>query len=206
MLQSQHLRVWHKRNAAVLIIFLAAHFTTHLSAIFGPDTHSSVIETLRIVYRNPIIEIILIGLFVTQVGLGIRLVIPRLKQTEKSGWFWIQVISGLYLAMFILIHVFMGILRGRGYEGADTGFYFAASTLVTEPVKYGFIPYYGLGVIALFSHLAAALHWAGKPRAVTHGLIALGIAVSILVVGAYGGLFFQIDRPEAYQAYIRDAV
>jgi len=206
MIQPQRLRVWHKRNAAVLIIFLVAHFATHLSALFGPDTHSAVIDVLRIVYRNPIIEIILIGLFVTQVGLGIGLVIPRLKQTEKSGWFWIQVISGLYLALFILIHVFMGVLRGRAYEGVDTGLYFVASTLITTPVKYGFIPYYALGVIALFSHLAAALHWAGKPPAATRGLIILGIVISVLVVGAYGGLFYHIDLPDAYQAYIRDAV
>lgn len=206
MFAPQQLRVWHRRNAILLIIFLVAHFTTHLSAIFGPDTHSIVIDTLRIVYRNPIIEIILIGLFVTQVGLGIGLVIPRLRQTEKSRWFWLQIISGLYLAMFILIHVFMGVLRGRGYEGVDTGLYFVASTLITAPVKYGFIPYYGLGVIALFSHLAAALHWAGKPPLITRGLILVGIVISIVVVSAYGGLLYQIDLPEAYKAYIADVI
>lgn len=205
MTLSDRLRPWHRRNAFVLLVFLTAHIATHLSAVFGPDSHSALMDALRIVYRAPVIEFILIGLFVIQVGLGLVLVWPRIRQSDKSAWSWIQIISGLYLALFILNHIFLGVLRGRTYEGVETGFHFVASTLMTAPIQYGFIPYYYLAVLSLFAHLAAALHWAGKSDFVTRSIIVAGSVIAGLIVAAYGGFLYDIVLPDAYQNYLRDA-
>jgi MFS family permease len=202
---AMRLKPWHRRNAALLLVFLGLHLTSHVSALFGPETQSILFQYLRPLYRAPFIEPILIGLFLTQVGLGLILVAPRLRQSQKPLWSWIQITSGLYLALFIVNHIFLGILRGRTYAGVETGFYFVASTLVTAPIRYGFIPYYSLAVIALFVHIAAALHWSGRSKRVSFGVLAIGAAVAFITVGYYAGLFYAIELPEAYQRYIEDA-
>lgn len=199
------LRPWHRRNAFGLLVFLAAHIVTHMAAVFGPDSQSVVMDAFRIVYRAPVIEIVLIGLFLIQVGMGLILVWPRLRQSGKSAWSWIQISSGLYLAVFILNHIFLGILRGRTFEGVETGFHFVAATLVTAPILYGFIPYYFLAIFSLFAHLAAALHWAGKSAIVTRSLIITGAAIAAVIVAAYGGFLYEIMLPDTYQNYLRDA-
>lgn len=205
MALADRLKPWHRRNAFLLIVFLTLHLVTHLAAIFGPETHGSVIDLFRLVYRAPTIEIGLIGLFISQVGLGFALVWPRLRQADKPLWSWVQIVSGLYLAIFILNHIFLGILRGRTYDGIETGFYFVASTLITAPIRYGFIPYYFLAILAVLVHLAAALYWAGKSKALIYGLIAAGLVAAALITASYSGLFFPIELPDAYKAYIREA-
>ncbi|MEM9599865.1 MAG: hypothetical protein AAF926_02465, partial [Pseudomonadota bacterium] len=120
-------------------------------------------------------------------------------------WSWIQIVSGSYLAVFILNHIFLGILRGRTFEGVDTGFYFVAVTLISTPVRYGFIPYYFLAILALFAHVAAALHWSGRSGRITYGLIAIGAAIGFIITASYAGLFYEITLPDAYQAYISEA-
>jgi hypothetical protein len=197
-------RPWHRRNAYLLLLFIAAHLTTHLASIFGADSQSAVMDIVRVVYRSPVIEIVLIALFVSQVCMGIALVIPRIRQSQKTAWSWVQIVSGIYLAIFILNHIFLGVLRGRTYEDVDTGFYFVAATMLSAPYNFGFIPYYFFAILALFSHLAAALHWAGRPRAVTLSLIAVGAVISALIVSAYSGLFYDILLPEAYERYMEN--
>ncbi|GLQ21912.1 hypothetical protein ACFFUB_08680 [Algimonas porphyrae] len=205
MTLAARLKPWHRHNARLLLIFLAAHLLSHLAAIFGPDSQAAVMNAARAVYRTPVIEIPLIGLFIAQVGLGLIMVWPRIRQSQKPLWSWIQIVSGIYLAVFILNHIFLGILRGRTFDGVETGFHFVAATLVTAPIKYGFIPYYFLAIVALFAHLAAALHWSGRSTRITRGLIILGVTIASLVTASYAGLFYPIELPDAYNAYLDKA-
>lgn len=202
---ADRVRPWHRRNAYALLVFLSAHILTHLTAVFGPDTHAFVIDVMRLVYRATFIEPILIGLFIVQVGIGIVLVWPRIRQSDKSVWSWIQIVSGLYLAVFILNHIFLGVLRGRTFAGVDTGFHFVASTLITAPIRYAFIPYYFLAILAIFAHVAASLYWRGKSKAITHGLVLLGAIVAAIVVSAYSGALYDIRLPDAYTNYLEKA-
>ena len=196
------LRSLHSLNARLLLVFIAAHLVAHLMAVFGPDAQQAALDLQRPVYRARIIEPVLIALFVGQVGLGLVLLLRRFGTGERTAWSWVQMASGAYLAVFILNHILLGILMARMDGSIETGFYFAAATVVTAPAKYGFIPYYGLGIIALFAHLAAALHWRGHGRGVTLSLVGVGIVCAVAIVGAYAGLFYAIELPPEYASYM----
>lgn len=150
-------------------------------------------------------EWVLIALFTSQVILGVVLLTRRLRQRSKTGWSWVQLASGAYLTFFVLNHVYVGVLRGRTCEGVDTGFWFVASTVTTMPAAAFFRPYYVLAVLALFAHVAAALHWRGAGRRFTYPIVGLGLALGSLIVATYSGFFFEIDLPKAYRAYIEGA-
>lgn len=188
----------HRYLAVGLGVFIVSHFTVHLMALSGPESHISALSTVRPVYQNWIIEPLLVLAILSQVYVGGRLIARRWKQIRKGFWGWLQITSGLYLAMFLLIHSSAALVTRYGV-GLDTNFYWAAGTLHSEPLVYVFAPYYFLGVLSVFAHLAAALHF-GWPKAgfIPIMLIAGGIAFALLLVMIFGGGFYTIDLPQSY--------
>lgn len=140
----------HRFNALILVAFLTAHLTDHLAAGLGPEAHGTLATFLRRGYRTEPVQSVLICLFIVQVLLGTALLWRRSRERAKGIWSWVQLLSGGYLGLFILNHIFFGVLRGRTYEGVDTGFHFVAATLTTEPALWFFRPYYVLAVTAIF--------------------------------------------------------
>lgn len=112
----------HKLNALLLGVFIFVHLITHGIATFGPDAHAAFLASIRKVYRATFVEPILVGLFVMQVALGSALFLKRFGEQQKNYWSWIQLISGAYLAIFILNHIFLGVLMGRTFEGVIRDF------------------------------------------------------------------------------------
>lgn len=194
----------HRLNALLLSAFLTAHMINHAVAVLGPTAHGELMSVFRLGYRNAFVEPLLLALITGQVALGAALLVRRFREKDKTGWSWIQLVSGGYLALFLLNHVYLGILRARAAEGIETGFDFAAATVVVEPGAWFFRPYYALAVLALFAHLAAALHWRGAGRSVTWTLTASGAVLGAVAVAAYAGALFPLELPGAYLAYARN--
>ena len=201
---SQRLLRLHRLNAFILIAFLVLHLTTHALAILGPSTHAQFLNVIRQIYRASIIEPLLIGLFVSQVVLGALLFLRRYPKKKKSLWSWIQLLSGGYLVVFLLNHIFLGVLMGRSYDGLDTGFHFVAATVMVEPLAWFFRPYYVLAVTAICAHLAAALHFRNASSKLCWFLVTFGFGLGIVSVAAYAGLLFEIDLPQLYKDYVKN--
>jgi hypothetical protein len=142
-------------SAALILVFAAAHLVNHTFAIVSVPTHSAVLDVLRIVYRQPVIETLLIAAIVLQIGSGGALVWQaHLRRPSAANH--VQALSGLYLAVFFLAHVSAALLAR---PETDTNFVWAAGQgglLASRGLTF-LLPYYLLGVAALFAHVGQYL-------------------------------------------------
>jgi succinate dehydrogenase/fumarate reductase cytochrome b subunit len=193
----------HRSAATVVAMFLAMHMANHLAGLAGVAAHLRFMEAARAIYRQPLVETVLLLAVATQAASGLWLV--RAGWKTRSGVIaWLQAASGAYLALFLLIHV-AAVLFGRAVSGLDTNFHFAAAGLHVPPFHYFFAPYYFLAVLALFTHLGCALAWrlapAPRARALTVALaLGLGAVVSSLVLAALMGKLYPYEVPQVYKS------
>lgn len=192
----------HRCLAIGLGFFLMSHLIIHLSALGGAEMHLGLLSSTQGIYRNWFIEpLLLIGIFL-QIFIGIKLVLRRWRYPNKGFWGWTQIISGFYLAGFLLIHS-SAALFSRHIAGLDTNFYWAAGTLNVGLLKVVFAPYYFLGVLSLFAHLGAALYfgWPKHGKLISKICLGIGILIGGLIVLTFSGAFYSINLPPEYVEY-----
>lgn len=197
----------HRITGIVVSVFIILHLGNHMSAIWGIETHISVMNTLRVIYRNPIVEVILISAFAFQSISGIRLFYILFKKKHKSIGDKVKMYSGMLLGLFIINHI-VATIGQRIYFDLDTNFYFAARVVLQDPLYYFFIPYYFLGIMSFGIHLAvihrdkisshikpshARLHY--------YGIIGTFLFISVFILLILAGTFYNIDVPEVYNVY-----
>lgn len=189
----------HRAIAILIAAFVMLHLGTHLFAWGGVDAHTAALEKARLLYRHSIAESMLVLAIITQVLLGLRLAISRLREGVDRGWGRIQIASGVALAIFLLAHT-GAALSARWLGGIETNFYWPAGTLLLSPLKYGFWPYYLIAVSALFAHVASAFHFAGRERA-ARALLACGLVFAPLVVLPFSGAIYPVELPDDHLTY-----
>ncbi|MEZ5895784.1 MAG: hypothetical protein R3C40_11060 [Parvularculaceae bacterium] len=194
----------HRALAVILGLFVLTHLGVHMAAFGGPDAHERALDVVRVVYRNRFIEPILILAALTQIIAGARLAARRWREAGKGFWGWAQIVSGVYLGAFLLLH-FSAALAARHLGGIETNFYWPAGTLTVGPLPYFFAPYYFMAVVAIFTHLAAAVHFHFGERAwgrlAPKFMIGAGALLGAFLVSVFSGVFFAFDLPPAYQGY-----
>ena len=184
----------HRVAGAVLAVFLAIHVANHLAALAGVDAHVRFMDAARRVYRQPVVEAVLLLCVVLQAASGLRMLWTG-RQRRRGLLPWLQAGSGAYVALFLAIHV-VAVLAGR-VGGLDTNFYFAAAGLHVWPFVLFFVPYYFLAVAGLFVHLGCALR---RGRAVVAGFAAVGAVVAGLIVATLMGMVVPVEIPARYLA------
>jgi len=198
------LRRLHGLSALLIAAFACVHIANHLVGLGGVESHLAFMRAARRVYRFPAVEALLLLAAAFQVGSGIALVARGWKQ--RQGFVpWLQAGSGAYLALFLLNHV-GAVLFGRAVQDLDTTFHFAAAGLHVPPFQFFFVPYYFLGVLALFTHLGCALYWQlqAQTQAVRRLAIVLpisaGFAAALLIVLSLAGVLYPVQIPPEYKA------
>jgi succinate dehydrogenase/fumarate reductase cytochrome b subunit len=207
-------RTLHRSAAAAVGTYALVHLANHLAALGGVERHIAFMQTVRQVTRVPAVEALLLAAVAFQAGSGLLMVLRRRRQRStrlqrRPLFDRLQEASGLTLAFFLLVHV-VSVLFGRTVLGLDTNFYFAAAGLQVRPYPLFFVPYYGLAVAALFTHLAcvlrrrlpAAMRLATRDRA-AWATIAAGAVLAVLIVASFSGVFYPIGLPPAYLATFR---
>jgi hypothetical protein len=195
----------HRMTALIIGCFVLAHLINHLFILGGIDQHIQVMEAFRQVYRHSIAEGILLICVLFQVCSGLFFVWRR--RGQRSGFLEkVQAYSGLYLAYFFLNHV-GAVLFGRYVAELDTNIFYGIAGFYTSPFHLYFIPYYFLGVVAIFVHIACAVHWLssnaiaeGNRLILAYSIIGLGVATALLLILAFNGVFTEIRIPDEYRA------
>ncbi len=199
------LLTFHRISACLISGFIVVHLCNHLFAMGGIDTHIAVMEVLRQLYRQPLVEVILLGCVVFQIGSGLLFIKRRWGQRK---WFFerLQAISGGYLAFFLVNHV-GAVIFGRAQLNLDTNFYFAAAGIHVDPFQFYFVPYYFLAVVAVFCHLACAGHWLLQGRLslqernrAGYLVIFVGVVASFLIMLAFSGGLYPVEIPSEFRA------
>jgi succinate dehydrogenase/fumarate reductase cytochrome b subunit len=194
------LRRLHRISAVVITGFACLHLTNHLAALAGAAVHIAWMDAARGLYRQPIVEALLLFCIVFQVCSGLWLV-GRGWQQRRGRVAWLQAAAGAYLAFFLVVHV-SAVLYGRAALHLDTNFYFAAAGLHAPPFAWFFAPYYFLAVLALFTHLGCALYRAWPAQAERCLAVALGggFVAALAIVLSLAGMLRTFDVPQEYLA------
>jgi succinate dehydrogenase/fumarate reductase cytochrome b subunit len=185
----------HRAAGAILGVFVALHVANHLAGLAGVDAHVRFMEKARHVYRQPVVEAVLLLCVVAQAGSGLRMLWAG-RHRRRGVLPWLQAGSGAYIALFLAIHV-SAVLAGRRVGGLDTNFYFAAAGLHVWPYVLFFAPYYFLAVAALFVHIGCALR---RGRAVVAVFAVAGAVTAGLIVILLMGKVVPVDIPARYLA------
>ena len=171
-------------SGCLIAAFLLLHMANHIAMFWGQERHIAVMEALRPIYRAPLVEALLMAALLFQIGSGLAMVWRTRR--ERSGLIdRAQAISGIVLFLFIANHV-IAIWWGRLSLGLDTNFHFAAAGMHAG-LAWFFVPYYALGVAALFVHLACALSWRMEGSAAPLLLAGVGAVLAIGFVTVMAG-------------------
>lgn len=197
----------HFISGILLTLFIAVHLFNHFTSLVGIERHIEVMRSLRTIYRNPLIETVLLITVGVQISSGISLF--RKTQSRNQSFFQkLHILTGLYLAFFLIIHV-SAVLAGRIYLKLDTNFYFGAAGINSFPVNLFFIPYYALAVISFFGHIASIHSKKMKfsigiltPEHQAQIILITGIFLTSLLFCGLTNQFKGILLPEPYQILI----
>jgi hypothetical protein len=102
-------------------------------------------------------------------------------------------------AIFIAAHSGAALITRRIFE-LDTNFYWAAGTLVVDPLMWGFLPYYTAAVIALMTHLVCAMHFR-RARKWHWPALMLSPFIAGAAIAGYSGALFPVTLPAEHEAY-----
>lgn len=192
----------HKVSAGFIFAFICLHFANHLIGLEGTAAHQQFLEAARLIYRHPVVEMVLLLAFVIQMITGIAL--SRMIWAQKKDIIHqLQAASGTYLAVFIAVHV-AWVFLGRLVLNLDTNFDYAAVTMMTPGWSWVFMPLYGLAIVALFTHIGCITYDIFKKTDKRLGaafLVAVqgvGIYVAYLVLMMYSGRLYPVDLPDSY--------
>ncbi len=181
------LRVAHGVAAALVVSFILFHLTNHLFGLAGPDVHAAVMKVGRRVYRSPVVQPVLIGLFLFQVVSGARLA-WRWSGLPADAYRVFQIGSGAYLAAFILAHLNSALISARAVHKIDTDWAWASGAptgLIHDAWNIRLLPHYAFGVFFILAHLSSGLRGVviahGVAATLANRVWALGLVVSGLI-------------------------
>ncbi|WP_027303334.1 hypothetical protein [Rudanella lutea] len=197
-------RTLHYVSGLFITVFVGFHLINHTYSLAGASAHIGLMNTLRLVYRHPVVETMLLGAIALQVVSGLSLA-SRFRKRVETGFDKLQLWTGLYLAFFLLIHL-SAVLVGRLVLDLDTNFYFGVAGLNTFPLNLFFIPYYGLAIASFVGHLAAIHSRKMKhsvlgltPHEQASILLALGVLLTISILYGLTNGFHGVRIPDAYK-------
>lgn len=199
----------HRKTGLLLTVFVLLHMITHLSGLFGLEAYFAMQNALRQIYRNIVIETLLLSAFAIQIVLGIRLITTNFRRKLGEKWSRRQTLSGLVLLVFVSQHL-IAMSVTRWVYALDTTFYWPAAVMSGPPFYWYFAPYYFLGVSAIFVHLACAVrlhllrrkcHAAAGPAfwSITVCGVLIAVVINLILLGA----FFDIALPDQWLGYLQ---
>ena len=197
----------HYLSGLVLAVFTGLHLFNHLYSIAGAEQHIAVMKGLRLLYRNFLVETVLLMAVLVQIVSGIKL-FRKSPKAAISNFDNLHRWTGLYLAAFLVIHV-GSVLVGRTVLHLDTNFYYGVAGLNTFPFNLFFIPYYGLATVSFFGHMAAihskrmkqaVFGWTPKRQA--KAILALGVILAVFMFYGLTNQFRGVGVPTEYNVLV----
>lgn len=187
----------HALTALVLLLFLLPHVANHVTGLWSAATHVHVMKGLRTVYRNPLVEPLLVAVILFQIGGGVVLFWRR--SARKSDLFGtLQTAAAAYLAVFLTSHLIAVFVLARAVMKVDSDFSFASGApagLLLDSWNIRLIPHYFLAVCCLFVHVGCGARAVMLPRVpvaasnrVAWWIIGVGALAAAAAVAGLGGL------------------
>ncbi|GAB3168391.1 hypothetical protein [Telluribacter humicola] len=196
-------RKLHYASGIVLTLFIGLHLFNHLCGVAGVDKYLQVMTSLRLFYRHPLAETLILLAVLVQIYSGVKIFLKK-RKTSVTFFEQLHLWTGLYLAVFFVIHV-GSVLTGRTVLHLDTNFYYGVAGLNTFPLNLFFVPYYGLAILSFFGHVAAIhnqkmkqslLGW--TPTAQSRAILTVGFVVMVVIFYGLTNQFRGVEIPRDY--------
>ncbi|WP_426619414.1 hypothetical protein ACP3TY_05615 [Pseudomonas rustica] len=158
-LVSPRLRVAHGIAGVIATAYILFHIFNHLFGLVSPEAHATVMDIGRKVYRAKFIEPILVAVLIFQVISGLRLAWTW-SETVVDYYRLFQIISGIFMAVFILGHMNSVFIFARMWLNIPTDWAFATGLpagLIHDSWNIRLFPHYALGVFFALTHLASGV-------------------------------------------------
>ena len=191
----------HYSSGLFITVFIAFHLLNHAFAFVSLEKHLEIMKIFRVVYRNIIVETLLLMAVAVQVFSGIRLVLQT-RKTAVSLIDKLHIYSGLYLAMFLLIHV-SAVLSARFIFHIDSNSYFGAATLNHYPEIYLFVSYYFCAILSFFTHIGCIHYKKTNSKSQTYAIIGIGLIFAIALIIALTNNFNGFEISDEYNLLIK---
>jgi hypothetical protein len=177
---------------AILLLFVGPHIVNHVTGFWNGPVHIAVMSAARRVYRDDIVQPLLLALIGFQILSGIALVRRRMRMpNDFLGT--VQTMAGVYVGVYFLAH--MTAVFAARYAGTDTNWSWLTrpnNSMLVSLSNLRLIAHYWIGPIAIIAHLACGLRMVLLQRDVSLGtanrlaltLITLGVVVSSVILAA----------------------
>jgi hypothetical protein len=192
--------VGHRRLAAahgvsalaILLLFVGPHIGNHLAGFWNGSVHIEIMNAARHVYRDDIVQPILLALIGFQILSGTALVRPRMRiPSDFLGT--MQTMSGVYVGVYFLAH--MTAVFAARYAGTDTNWTWLTrpnDSMLVSLSNLRLIAHYWVGPIAIVTHVACGLRMvllqhdisSATANRLALALITMGVVVSSLILVA----------------------
>lgn len=192
--------VGHRRLAAahgvsalaILLLFVGPHIGNHLAGFWNGPVHIEMMNAVRRVYRDDIVQPILLTLIGFQIVTGTVLVRRRMR--KPSDFFGtLQTMSGAYVGVYFLAH--MTAVFAARYAGTDTNWNWLTrphDSMLVSLSNLRLIAHYWVGPIAIITHVACGLRMIllqrdTSPTAADRlalALITVGVVISSVILAA----------------------
>ena len=189
----RRLAVAHGVSAlAILLLFVGPHIGNHLAGFWSGSLHTKIMNVARRVYRDEIVQPILLTLIGFQILSGIALV-QRKMRIPSDIFGTVQTMCGAYIGIYFLAH--MTAVFAARYADIDTNWAWLTrpnDSLLFSLSKLRLIAHYWVGPIAVVTHVACGLRVVLLQHNVSTvtanrmalALIALGLVASSLIMAA----------------------
>jgi hypothetical protein len=175
---------------AILLLFIGPHIANHVAGFWSGAVHIAVMNVVRHVYRDDIVQPVLLALIGFQILSGTALVRRRMRiPSDVLGT--VQTMSGTYIGVYFLAH--MTAVFAARHAGVDTNWSWLTrpnDSLLASLTKLRLIAHYWVGPTAIIAHIACGLRWVLLQRDISPAtanrlawaLIAVGVVASSIIL------------------------
>jgi hypothetical protein len=187
----RRLGVAHGLSAlAILLLFVGPHIGNHLAGFWSGSVHIAIMNVVRRVYRDDIVQPILLALIGFQILSGSVLVQRRMRMPNDI-FGTVQSMCGAYIGVYFLAHL-TAVFAAR-YAGVDTNWAWLTrpnDSLLASLFKLRLLAHYWVGPMAIVAHVACGLRWVLLQRDISPAtanrialaLITAGVVASSLIL------------------------
>jgi hypothetical protein len=178
--------------SAILLLFVAPHIVNHVAGFWNGPAHIEIMNALRHVYRDDIVQPMFLALIGFQILSGTALARWRMRMpSDFLGT--LQTMSGAYVGVYFLAH--MTAVFAARHAGTDTNWTwltYPQGSMLVSLSNLRLIAHYWVGPIAIVAHVACGLRMVllqhdispAMANRLALALITVGVVASSLIMAA----------------------
>jgi succinate dehydrogenase/fumarate reductase cytochrome b subunit len=141
----------HRLSALVLTVFVLGHVINQALAFISLPAYTAMRSVMRVASHEPAIYTLIVVAVGIQIATGVAMGLKNVRAGAVARN--LQAVSGWYLAAFLLIHVFSGLLVSQPPPATTTATAVNQLNLLANTRAAASLPFLLLGVTAFLFHV-----------------------------------------------------